>query len=212
MATTHLCPSAGTGAGGTWDPLGDTDHEQKRRRQVGILIMDDTDPCEGLGENNNIETVMEKGQNSINLRGSNLLAVGGEMRPDKYSYMVHKIKPIKDGEWEYAKEESVAQTSDDTTSTEELDNLWDDLNDDELDDLKSPGPGLTIPLANGDTAAMKKLSNNDAKKNLGMKIQPGGCNKWHLSALTDKVEAWTSKVDRSQLPTRAVWQSYTQSL
>ena len=43
-------------------------------------------------------------------------------------------------------------------------------------------------------------------------MQPDGCNKRHLSALKDKVETWTSKVDVIQLPARAVWQSYTQQL
>ena len=99
-------------------------------------------------------------------------------------------------------EEPAARTSKDTTTTDKLDDLWEDLDADELDDLEPPGPGLTIPLANGDAAAIKKLSNNDAEENLGMKVQSDGCNKRHLSDLKDTVEAWTSKVDRSQLPTR----------
>ena len=45
-----------------------------------------------------------------------------------------------------------------------------------------------------------------------MKVQLDGCKKRHFSALKDKVESWTSKVDGSQLPARAVLQSYTQQL
>ena len=41
---------------------------------------------------------------------------------------------------------------------------------DELDKLEPPGPQLTIPLANRDAAAIKKLSNYDTEENLGMKV------------------------------------------
>ena len=33
---------------------------------------------------------------------------------------------------------------------------------------------------------IKKLSNDDAEKNLGMKVQPNGCNIRHLKVLKDK--------------------------
>ena len=46
------------------------------------------------------------------------------------------------------KEEPAVRTSEDTTTMDELDGLWEDLDDDELDDLEPPGPGLMIPLAN----------------------------------------------------------------
>ena len=82
----------------------------------------------------------------------------------------------------------------------------------ELEELEPPKPQLTVPLASGDAAAIKKLSNNGAEEKLGMKVQPDGCNKRHLSALKDKVESWTPKVDGSQLPARAVCQIYTQQL
>ena len=38
---------------------------------------------------------------------------------------------------------------------------------DELDKLEPPGPQLTIPLANGDAVAIKKLSNVTRKKTWG---------------------------------------------
>ena len=88
------------------------------------------------------------------------------------------------------------------------------MDGEELDELEPPRSQLTIPLASGGTAAIKKLSNDDAEENMGMKVQPDGCNIRirHLAALKDKVETWTSKVDGSQLPARAVWQNYTQQL
>ena len=64
--------------------------------------------------------------------------------------MVHKMKPTKNGKWEYVKEEPAVRMSEDTTTMDELDDLWEDLDTDELDDLEPPGPGLMIPLANGD--------------------------------------------------------------
>ena len=81
-----------------------------------------------------------------------------------------------------------------------------------FEELELPKPRLTVPLASGDAAVIKKLSNDNAEANLGMKVQPNGCNIRHLKVLKDKVETWTSKVDSSQLPARAVWQSYTQQL
>ena len=62
--------------------------------------MDGTNLWEGLGEDNDINTVMEKGQRSINTWGNNLLAVGGELRPKKCSYTIHEMRPTKTGEWE----------------------------------------------------------------------------------------------------------------
>ena len=95
---------------------------------------------------------------------------------------------------------------------EDLDELWEDMDEDELDELDPPGTGLTVPQAGGDAATIKRLSNDDAEENLGMKVQPDGCNQRHLANLKNKVEEWTSKVDGSQLPARSVWLSYTQQL
>ena len=72
----------------------------------------------------------------------------------------------------------------------------------ELEELEPPKPRLTVPLASGDAAVIKKLSNNDTEENPGMKVPPNGCNIRHLKVLKDKVETWTSKVDSSQLPAR----------
>ena len=55
---------------------------------------------------------------------------------------------------------------------------------------------------------VKKLSSNGAEENLGMKVQPDGCNIRHLESLKNKIETWTSKV---QLLAKAVWQSNTQT-
>ena len=119
------------------------------------------------------------------------------------------MRQTKTDEWEYAKTMPVKQKPVGTT-TDKLDDLWEDMDAEELEELEPPKSQLTVPLASGDAAVIKKLSNDDAKENLGMKVQPNGCNIRHLEALKDKVETWTSKVDSSQLPARAVWQSYTQ--
>ena len=121
------------------------------------------------------------------------------------------MRPTENGEWEHVKTtpEKLELKS---ATADEPDDLWGDMDAEESDELEPPRPRLTIPLASGDAAAIKKLSNNDAEENLGMKVQPDGCNIRHLAALKDKVETWTSKVDGSQLPARAVWQSYTQQL
>ena len=134
---------------------------------MGVLFVDDTNLWEGLGENDDLETVMEKGQSSINSWGSNLMAVGGELQPIKCSYTVHQMKPTKDGEWEYVKEKPVTWTNNIANPTEDLDDLWEDLDEDELDDLDSPGPGLTIPQADGDAATIKKTDNRQRRRILG---------------------------------------------
>ena len=67
-------------------------------------------------------------------------------------------------------------------------------------------------MVNGDVAVIIRSSNSNAKENLGMKVQPDRFTKRHMSTLKEKVEEWTTSIDRSQLPTRAVWQSETQQL
>ena len=64
----------------------------------------------------------------------------GEPRPDNCSYTVHKMKPTNNGNWEYVKEKSGTATKPAGEDQEEIDDLWEDMNEDELDDL---GPGTT---------------------------------------------------------------------
>ena len=59
----------------------------------------------------------------MNSWGRNLLAVGGDVRPDKCSYTVHRIKPTKDREWEYVREKLAKVTKAVSVKEEELDNL-----------------------------------------------------------------------------------------
>ena len=69
-----------------------------------------------------------------------------------------------------------------TATTVELDDLWEDMSNDELDDLEPLTPGTT-PLT------INKLSNGDADENLAMKVQPDGCSSMRLlSTLKGKVE------------------------
>ena len=68
---------------------------KKSKKQVGVLFVDDTNLWEGLGEDDDIDTVMETSQQSINTWGNNLLAVGGKLRPKKCSYTIHETRPTK---------------------------------------------------------------------------------------------------------------------
>ena len=145
---------------------------ERSKRQVGVLFVDDTILWEGLGEEddiNDIDTVMEKGQRSINTWGNNLLTVGDEMRPEKCSYNIHEMRSMKNGKWEYVKTTLDKQGLKGATADEPND-LWGDMDAEELDELKPPRPRLIIPLASGDAAAIKKLSNDNAEENLGMKV------------------------------------------
>ena len=79
---------------------------RKTRKQIGVLFVDDTNLWEGLLEGDGGTEVLLRGQNSVNSWGNNLLAVGGELRPEKCSYTVHSMRPTKNGEWEYVQEKS----------------------------------------------------------------------------------------------------------
>ena len=100
--------------------------------QVGILFVDDTNLWEDLGKNDDVTSTLEKGQRSVNSWGSNLLAVGGELRPDKCLYTVHRMQPTKSGDWEYIKDKLVKSPEKADEDQEELDNLWEDMDEDEL--------------------------------------------------------------------------------
>ena len=76
----------------------------KKHNQVGILFVDDTNLWAGLGEDDDVDSTMAKGQDAINSWGNNLLAVGGELRPDKCSYTVHEMRATGDGDWKYVQE------------------------------------------------------------------------------------------------------------
>ena len=110
---------------------------KKSKKQMGVLFVDDTNLWEGLGEDDDIDTVMEKGQRSINTWGNNLLAVGGELRPEKCSYTIHEMRPTKTGEWEYAKTTPVKQEPVGAT-TDDLDDLWEDMDVKESEELEPP--------------------------------------------------------------------------
>ena len=81
---------------------------------------------------------------------------------------MHRTKPIKNGDWEYVKEKSVTATKDGDEDQEELDNIWEDMDKDELDDLDPVEAPLTVPLIDGNAAAIKQLSNNESVENLGL--------------------------------------------
>ena len=59
--------------------------------------------------------------------GSNLLAVRRELRPDKCSYIVRRVKPTKDSDWKYITEKSATATQTIRTEQEELEDLWEDM-------------------------------------------------------------------------------------
>ena len=105
---------------------------KKSHSQVGILFIDDTNLWEGLGEEDTAASTLEKGQQGVNRYGRNMLAVGGELRPGRCSYTVHRMKPTKNGDWEYVKEKSATATTAAGKDQEELDDLWEDMYEDEF--------------------------------------------------------------------------------
>ena len=57
---------------------------------------------------------------------------------------------------------------------EELDNLWEDMDESELDDMDPVITPFIVPPINGDAATIECLANNESKKNLGLRVQPDG--------------------------------------
>ena len=70
----------------------------------------------------------------------------------------------------------------------ELDGLWDDSGSKELDVIGQEGEDLTVPLAGGDAAVIKKLSNEEAEESFGQIVQPDGRTDKHMAALKNKME------------------------
>ena len=122
----------------------------------------------GLGEDNDVTYTLEKGQQSVNSWESNLLAVGGELRPDKCLYTVHRMYPTKNGDLENIKEKLVEASENVDEDQEELDNLWEDMAEDKFDDLDPVNVPFTVPLSCRNMAASKRLANNKSVKNIGL--------------------------------------------
>ena len=69
---------------------------------------------------------------------------------------------------------------------------------------------ITVPLINGDAAAIQRLTAQESEKNLGLRVQPDGDCATQLNVKKEQTEDWTARVKTGHLPARAVWQSYSQ--
>ena len=58
----------------------------------------------------------------------------------------------KKSDWEYDKEKSLTATKDTGEDQEEIDDLWEDMNKDKLDDMDPGDTPFTVPFI-GDNAA-----------------------------------------------------------
>ena len=182
-----------------------------KQNQVGILFVDDTNLWAGLGEDDDAASTLAKGQDSITSWGNNLLAVGGELRPDKCMYTLHEMRPTGDGEWEYVQERTTNETQASASENDAVaDGLWEA--NATPDDQEQTEATITVPLINGDAAAIKRLTAQESEKNLGLRVQPDGDCATQLKAKKEQVEDWTTRVKTGHLPARAVWQSYSQQL
>ena len=128
---------------------------RKETNQVGILFVDDTNLWAGLGEDDDVDSTMAKGKEAINSWGNNLLAVGGELRPDKCSYTVDEMRPTGDGEWRYV-QEVVNKTPPAVVQADQegVDELW-EINA-EAENQETSTAKIIVPLIDGDAAAIKE--------------------------------------------------------
>ena len=85
------------------------------------------------------------------------------------------MKPTDNGEWEYVQEKKTktAKITSNNNKTE-LNDLWEDMDEVELDDMDPVVTPFTVPLINSDAATDKRLANDKSKKNLGLPVQPDG--------------------------------------
>ena len=81
--------------------------------------------------------------------------------------------PHRDGEWEYV-QERVPKESRATASANgaDMDGLW-EVNAD-LEDQEQIEATITVPLINGDAAAIRRLTAQESEKNLGLRVKPDG--------------------------------------
>ena len=165
--------------------------------------MDDTNLWDGLSEDDDVASTLAKGQESINSWGNNLLAVGGELRPDKCMYTLHEMRPAGGGEWEYVQEKVVKGASAaPPTNDAEVDSLW-EVNADPEDHEQTVAT-ITVPLIGGDAAAIKRLTAQESEKNLGLRVQPDGDCATQLNVKKEQVEDWTARIKTGHLPARTV--------
>ena len=119
---------------------------KKTHRQIGILFVDNTHLWQRLDKENGVISKLAKGQQSLNSWDRNLLVVGGEVRPDKCSYIVHRIKPTTDGNREYVQEKTTKMVNTASVTEEELEDLLVGMDDGDLDNMDPAITPFTTPL------------------------------------------------------------------
>ena len=82
-------------------------------------------------------------------------------------------------------------------NSKELDNLWEDIREGDLDDLDPVVTYFTVPYTNLDTTTMKRLTNNKSVKNLGLGVQ---LDRQCALQLRERKEMWKSRPENSNQP------------
>ena len=86
-------------------------------------------------------------------------------------YTLHEMRPTGDGEWEYVQERVRKEAGENTPNQDtDIDGMW-EVNAD-LEEEVYAKVTVTVPLINGDAAAIKRLSAQESKKNLGLRVRP----------------------------------------
>ena len=169
---------------------------KKSIQQVGIIYVDDTNLWAGMEEQDDAISAAHKAQEGVNCWGKSLVAVGGDLNPDKCSYTISDYQPDGKGGWKYADQ---PKNKYDVEETEMLDSKLEDVT-------------ITVPTNSSDAEAIKRLKSSEAVENLGLFSRPDGNNLPHIQQLQGRVSEWTTLVKQGHLPTRSVWASYTHQL
>ena len=132
---------------------------------------------------------------------------------DKCSCTVHRMKPTDNGEWDYVQQKTTkAAKTPANDINEEPDDLWEDTVEGELGDMDPVVTSFTVPLINGETATIKRLTNKKIVKNLGLQVRPVRQSALQLGEHNDKWKNGPENSKKGYLPARAMWQSYIQQL
>ena len=118
-------------------------------------------------------------------------------------YTLHEMRPTGDGEWEYV-QKRVRKEAGESGPIQEanIDGMW-EVNTDPEEEACAEVE-VTVPLINGDVAAIKRLSAQESEKNLGLRVQPDGNCETQLKVKREQAEEWTGHVKTGNLPARTV--------
>ena len=112
-------------------------------------------------------------------------------------YTLHEMRPTGNGEWEYVQERTAQEPKAlAPTNSKVADGLWEAYA--ATEEQEQAEATITVPLINGDAAAIKRLAAQESEKNLGLRVQPDGDCTIQLKVKTSR---WKAVLPKSRQAT-----------